>query len=95
MTSSKENETCCSANHCKRKFDKIYDKVWSHSFPLKNELLKKWLVEKRHEHFVPTKPSRICDDHFISSDYYPSSRMLFDLPQHLQKIVTEQRCLKR
>ena len=44
-----------------------------------------------------------CGDHFISSDYYPSSHMLlrtsvlfiFDFPQHLQKVVTESRQLKR
>ena len=52
--------------------------------------------------FVPTKHSRICGDHLISLNYYPSSRMLLktsvpsvDFLQHLQKIVTERRRLKR
>ena len=56
----------------------------------------------RLAHFVPTKHSRICGDHFISLDYYPSSRMLLktsvpsvDFLQHLQKIVTERRQLQR
>ena len=56
---------------------------------------KKMAGRKETRALLPTKPSRICDDRFISSDYYPSSRMLFDFSQHLQKVVTEQRCLKR
>ena len=57
----------------------------------------------KREEFVPTKHSRICGDHFVTSDYYPSSRMLlktsvpsvFQFPQHLQKVVIERRLLKR
>ena len=53
----------------------------------------------RPEDFVPANHSRIC---LISLDYYPSSRMLskifqpsVDFLQHLQKVVTEWRQLKR
>ena len=54
------------------------------------------------EEFVPTKHSRVYDDHITSSDYYPSSCMLlktsipsgFDSPKHLEMVVTE-RQLKR
>ena len=55
------------------------------------------------EVFAPTKHSRIYGDHVTSSDYYPSSWMLlktsipsgFDLPQHLEKVITARRQLKR
>ena len=57
----------------------------------------------RRVDFIPTKQSRISGDYFISSAYYPSSRMMlktsvpsvFDFPQHLQKIVSERRQLKK
>lgn len=56
----------------------------------------------RHEVFITTNHSRICEDYFISLEYYPSSRMLsktspppaFDFPQYLQK-DEERRQLKR
>ena len=64
MASSRQNGRCCSAYGCKRKFNKN-DKVRFHSFQLKNEeFLKKWLAAMKREDFVPTKHSRICDDHF-------------------------------
>ena len=71
MASSTQNGTCCLAHYFKCKFNKN-DKVRFHSFPFANEeLFKKWLVAMRREDFVPTKHSRICGDHFTSSDYYP------------------------
>ena len=58
----------------------------------------------RRADFQPGKHSRICDDHFISLDYYyplscrplkTSVPSAFDFFQHLHKVVTEQKLLKR
>ena len=103
LTSRKQNGTFCLAYDCKHEFDENY-KVRFHSVPLKNEEpFKKRLVAMRRVDFIPTKQSRISGDYFISSAYYPSSRMMlktsvppvFDFPQHLQKVVSERRQLKK
>ena len=103
LTSRKQNGTFCLAYNCKHEFDKN-DKARFHSVPLKNEeLFKGRLVAMRHVDFIPTKQSRISGDYFISSAYYPSSRMMlktsvpsvFDFPQHLRKVVSERRQLKK
>ena len=64
--------------------------------------MKKFLKNGWWRDFVPANHSRICGGHVISLDYYPSSRMLsktfqpsVDFLQHLQKVVTEWRQLKR
>ena len=56
----------------------------------------------RREDFLPTKHSRIFDDHLTSLDYHSSSCMLLktsvpsvDFLQQLQKVVTERRQFKR
>ena len=53
----------------------------------------KWLAAIKRDDFKPATASRICVDHFITSDYHPGSRELkksavpsvFQFPEHLQK----------
>ena len=41
-----------------------------HAFPLsKPDLVKKWLVAMRKEHYVPSRHSIVCRSHFSESDY--------------------------
>ena len=65
-----------------------------HSYPLQDKhRLAKWLAAIKRDDFKPTTASRICGDHFITSDYHPGSRELkksavpsvFQFPEHLQK----------
>ena len=92
-TPVKQTGSCCSAYGCSRKWKKE-DKVHFHSYPLKDKhRLAKWLAAIKRDNFKPTTTSRICGDHFITSDYHPGSRELkksavpsvFQFPEHLQK----------
>ena len=77
-----------------------------HTFPQKNDaLLKQWVAAIRRENFTPTNHSRICGNHFLSTDYhYAGSKYLkkdvvpsvFNSPTYLQKKPTvPRRELKR
>ena len=76
-TPVKQIGSCCSAyDACSRKWKKE-DKVHFHSYPLKDKhRLAKWLAAIKRDDFKPTTASRICGDHFITSDYHPGSREL-------------------
>lgn len=70
-------------------------------FPFKRpEILQLWVKAIRRENWKPTKSSKLCSNHFISSDFIPRqmSKMkllkpdavpsVFNFPKHLQKEVT-------
>ena len=67
------------------------------------QLLKKWIIAIKRDNFTPLKGTKICSEHFLPSDYYPSSRELrknsvssvFDFPDHLRKQVNERVPWKR
>ena len=62
-----------------------------------SELLKKWVLATRRQHFKPTCASKLCSDHFKDTDYNGmprESRLLddvvpsvFSFPSQLQVII--------
>ena len=67
------------------------DNIKLHRFPPDPTLRKKWLIACRLENFQPTDDDRLCSQHFLKSDYKPSSSRhkkdavpsIFNFPEHL------------
>ena len=81
-----------------------YNCIKFHGFPHNDkQLLKKWIIAIKRDNFTPLKGTKICSEHFLPSDYYPSSRELrnssvpsvLDFPDHLGKQVNERVPSKR
>ena len=65
----------CSAYGCRSGYrnepvQQHGEKITFHAYPLKNEeLCQKWIKANPRMDFVPTKYSRVCSLHFVSSDF--------------------------
>ena len=95
-------QSCCAYN-CTNRYVKG-NSIKFHGFPHNDkQLLKKWIIAIKRDNFTPLKGTKICSEHFLPSDYYPSSIELrknsvssvFDFPDHLRKQVNERVPSKR
>ncbi|KAK5648062.1 hypothetical protein RI129_002954 [Pyrocoelia pectoralis] len=92
----------CSAYGCTNRFSKE-KKIQFFGFPKNPEKLQSWLNRMRREDWTPTKYSKICSDHFLSSDYLLRPRLkdnavpsvFTGFPKHLQRTVTPRKSPKK